>query len=77
MWAEVAAARGEAAAMEDQLREALRRGFSFGAPTEGETRLAEMIVERVPGVASFDLWGGSEREIQVNFLTEKITALGL
>ena len=33
--------------------------------------------ERVPGVASFDMWGGSDREIQVNFLIEKINALGL
>jgi glutamate-1-semialdehyde 2,1-aminomutase len=29
---------------------ALALGTSFGAPTEAETRLAEMIVERVPGV---------------------------
>lgn len=34
-------------------------------------------IERVPGVAAFDLWGGSDREIQVNFLTEKINALEL
>ncbi len=33
--------------------------------------------ERIPGVASFDMWGGSDREIQVNFLTKKINALGL
>jgi glutamate-1-semialdehyde 2,1-aminomutase len=29
---------------------ALRKGTSFGAPTVAETRLAELIVERVPGV---------------------------
>jgi glutamate-1-semialdehyde 2,1-aminomutase len=29
---------------------ALALGTSFGAPTEAETRLAEMIVERVPGI---------------------------
>ncbi len=34
-------------------------------------------IERVPGVASLDLWGGREREIQVNFLADKIKALGL
>jgi len=28
----------------------LRKGFSFGAPTRGETCLAEMIIERVPGI---------------------------
>ena len=30
--------------------EALRKGTSFGAPTTAETRLAELIVERVPSV---------------------------
>ena len=34
-------------------------------------------VERVPGVASLDVWGGLEREIQVNLLPGKIQALGL
>ncbi|MFH7320530.1 efflux RND transporter permease subunit [Desulfurivibrio sp. D14AmB] len=34
-------------------------------------------VERVPGVASLDVWGGLEREIQVNLLPDKIQALGL
>ena len=34
-------------------------------------------IERIPGVASLDLWGGQEREIQVNILPEKINALGL
>src|SRR5690606_18328611 len=29
---------------------ALRRGTSFGAPTESETELAEIIVDAVPGV---------------------------
>ncbi len=29
---------------------ALRRGTSFGAPTEAETRLAQLIVDRVPGI---------------------------
>ena len=34
-------------------------------------------IERVPGVASLDLWGGREREIQVNFFADKINALGM
>jgi len=34
-------------------------------------------LERVPGVASVDVMGGREREIQVNLLPEKIKALGL
>lgn len=34
-------------------------------------------LERVPGVASSDIWGGLEREIQVNLLPDKVKALGL
>jgi HAE1 family hydrophobic/amphiphilic exporter-1 len=34
-------------------------------------------VERIPGVASVDVWGGREREIQVNLYPDKIKALGL
>ncbi len=34
-------------------------------------------IERVPGVASLDIWGGLEREIHVNLDIEKIKALGL
>ncbi len=34
-------------------------------------------IERVPGVASMDVWGGHEREIQVNLHADKIKALGL
>ncbi len=34
-------------------------------------------IERVPGVAALNLWGGSDREIQVNFFADKIKALGL
>ncbi len=34
-------------------------------------------IERVPGVASLDIWGGLEREIHVNLYTDKIKALGL
>lgn len=34
-------------------------------------------LERVPGVASVDIWGGLQREIQVNLYPEKIKALGL
>lgn len=34
-------------------------------------------IERVPGVASVDVWGGLEREIQVNLFPDKIKALGL
>lgn len=34
-------------------------------------------LERVPGVASVDVWGGLQREIQVNILPEKVKALGL
>lgn len=34
-------------------------------------------IERVPGVASLDIWGGLEREIHVNLRQDKIKALGL
>lgn len=34
-------------------------------------------LERVPGVASVDVWGGREREIQINLLPDKVKALGL
>lgn len=34
-------------------------------------------IERVSGVASVDIWGGYEREIQVNLFPEKVKALGL
>jgi len=34
-------------------------------------------IERVPGVASLDIWGGLEREIHVNLQPDKIKALGL
>ncbi|ADH86818.1 efflux RND transporter permease subunit [Desulfurivibrio alkaliphilus] len=34
-------------------------------------------IERVAGVASLDVWGGLEREIQVNLKADKIAALGL
>ncbi|MBU4268779.1 MAG: efflux RND transporter permease subunit [Acidobacteria bacterium] len=34
-------------------------------------------LERVPGVASVTIWGGHEREIQVNLHADKIKALGL
>jgi len=34
-------------------------------------------IERVPGVASVDIWGGLEREIQVNLYPDKIKALGI
>lgn len=34
-------------------------------------------LERVPGVASMDVWGGREREIQVNIHPDKVKALGL
>ncbi|MGD9345320.1 MAG: efflux RND transporter permease subunit [Candidatus Aminicenantes bacterium] len=34
-------------------------------------------IERVPGVASLDIWGGLEREIHVNLYPDKIKALGL
>ena len=34
-------------------------------------------LERVPGVASVDVWGGREREIQVNLQADKIKALGI
>jgi HAE1 family hydrophobic/amphiphilic exporter-1 len=34
-------------------------------------------IERVPGVASVDIWGGLEREIQVNLFPDKVKALGL
>jgi HAE1 family hydrophobic/amphiphilic exporter-1 len=34
-------------------------------------------IERVAGVASIDVWGGREREIQVNIHPDKVKALGL
>ena len=34
---------------------AARKGTSFGAPTPGEVRLAEMVVERIPGVEQLRL----------------------
>jgi HAE1 family hydrophobic/amphiphilic exporter-1 len=34
-------------------------------------------IERVPGVASLDIWGGRQREIQVKLDPNKIKALGL
>ncbi|MBN2179850.1 MAG: efflux RND transporter permease subunit [Deltaproteobacteria bacterium] len=34
-------------------------------------------IERVPGVASLDVWGGYEREIQVNLDAARIKAMGL
>jgi HAE1 family hydrophobic/amphiphilic exporter-1 len=34
-------------------------------------------IERVPGVASLDIWGGRQREIHVNLEPDKIKALGL
>ncbi|MFT5048687.1 MAG: glutamate-1-semialdehyde 2,1-aminomutase [Chlamydiales bacterium] len=37
-------------AVTDAVHSALDRGTAFGAPTEGELRLAERIVERVPGM---------------------------
>ncbi len=34
----------------EAVQETLKRGFSFGAPTAGESRFARMIIERVPSV---------------------------
>jgi len=34
-------------------------------------------LERVPGVASVDVWGALEREIQINLYPDKVKALGL
>ena len=34
-------------------------------------------IERIPGVASMDVFGGLEREIQVNLFPDKLKALGL
>ena len=34
-------------------------------------------IERVPGVASLDIWGGLNREIHVNLYPDKIKALGI
>jgi HAE1 family hydrophobic/amphiphilic exporter-1 len=34
-------------------------------------------LERIPGVAAVDVWGGLEREIHVNLYPDKINALGL
>jgi len=34
-------------------------------------------IERVPGVATVDVWGGRQREIQINIYPDRIKALGL
>ncbi|MBM3285193.1 MAG: efflux RND transporter permease subunit, partial [Candidatus Aminicenantes bacterium] len=34
-------------------------------------------IERIPGVASVDIWGGLQREIQVNLYPDRVKALGL
>jgi len=34
-------------------------------------------IERIPGVAAIDIWGGLEREIHVNLYADKVKALGL
>ncbi|MCK9231083.1 MAG: efflux RND transporter permease subunit [Syntrophales bacterium] len=34
-------------------------------------------IERIPGIAAVDIWGGLEREIQVNLDLNKIQALGM
>jgi HAE1 family hydrophobic/amphiphilic exporter-1 len=34
-------------------------------------------IERIPGVAALDVWGGLEREVQVNLHMDKVKALGL
>ncbi len=34
-------------------------------------------IERVPGVASLDIWGGLNREIHVNLYADKVKALGI
>ena len=34
-------------------------------------------IERIPGVASLEVWGGYEREVQVNLDADRIKALGL
>mgnify|MGYP003931036355 CR=1 FL=1 len=34
-------------------------------------------IERIPGVASVDVWGGIQREIQINLYPDRIKALGL
>ncbi len=57
----------------------------FGAsgsmnPLDLRTVIDEQIkyrVERIPGVASLDVWGGYEREIQVNLDASKLKAMGL
>jgi HAE1 family hydrophobic/amphiphilic exporter-1 len=49
-------------------------------PVQTRRIIDEQIVyrlERVPGVASVDVGGGREREIQVNLMPDKIKALGL
>jgi HAE1 family hydrophobic/amphiphilic exporter-1 len=49
-------------------------------PIQTRRIIDEQIVyrlERVPGVASVDIWGGHEREIQVNLDVDKVKALGL
>jgi glutamate-1-semialdehyde 2,1-aminomutase len=39
----------------ETIRDAAGKGTSFGAPTPGEVRLAEMVVERIPGVEQLRL----------------------
>ncbi len=49
-------------------------------PVETRRIIDEQIayrLERVPGVASVDIWGGHEREIQVRLDADKVKALGL
>ena len=49
-------------------------------PIQTRRIIDEQIVyrlERVPGVASVDVWGGHQREIQVNLDADKVKALGL
>lgn len=49
-------------------------------PTEMRNIVEDQVktrIERIPGVASLDVFGGYEREIHVNFLADEINALGL
>ncbi len=49
-------------------------------PVEMRQIIDEQIIyrlERVAGVASIDIWGGREREIQINIIPDKLKALGL
>ncbi|HUF32256.1 MAG TPA: glutamate-1-semialdehyde 2,1-aminomutase [Acidimicrobiales bacterium] len=58
----------------EAVREAALRGTTYGAPTEGEVRLAEEIVDRVPGVGQVRLTSsGTEAAMSAVRLARGVT----